>query len=169
MYVYSVLSSLIVLVYQWFGVTEPPVIIPDLSSPHRVTAKEGDTIQLVCNVTGVPAPTVTWYKKSSFSRHHSSMEGGIFWPWAENIISIFIIHCQDNNFSIIISSSLHLFCLFQSNVFQAIQTYLRRKPVIKYPRKENKQSKKIPMYMWCFAWLCYSHRLWRDGAADQEH
>nr|XP_022329416.1 lachesin-like isoform X1 [Crassostrea virginica] len=60
--------------YVVLSVHEPPVIIPDLSSPHRVTAKEGDTIQLVCNVTGVPAPTVTWYKKSSFSRHHSSME-----------------------------------------------------------------------------------------------
>ncbi|XP_062579733.1 lachesin-like isoform X2 [Saccostrea cucullata] len=55
--------------YVVLSVHEPPTIIPELSSPHKVTAKEGDTIQLVCNVTGVPTPTVTWY-----SRNHDNMK-----------------------------------------------------------------------------------------------
>jgi hypothetical protein len=58
-----------------YFIKEPPIIIHGLSSPYKVTAKEGDTVQLLCNVTGVPAPTVTWYKKSSNSRNHNHLEG----------------------------------------------------------------------------------------------
>ncbi|XP_067681504.1 limbic system-associated membrane protein-like [Haliotis asinina] len=39
----------------------PAKIIADLSSSD-VTALEGETLTLVCNVTGVPMPTVTWYR-----------------------------------------------------------------------------------------------------------
>lgn len=46
-------------------IIEPPAIIPKLSSPQKVIVREGDTVQLVCNVTGVPTPTVRWYKKLS--------------------------------------------------------------------------------------------------------
>ncbi|XP_056021894.1 lachesin-like isoform X2 [Ostrea edulis] len=60
--------------YIVLSVHEPPAIIPGMSSPQKVTAKEGETVQLVCNVTGVPAPTVTWYRKSSHSRNHINME-----------------------------------------------------------------------------------------------
>ncbi|XP_050402216.1 opioid-binding protein/cell adhesion molecule homolog isoform X2 [Patella vulgata] len=46
----------------------PAVIIHHLSSEDQ-TAKEGETVTLVCNVTGIPMPTVTWY------RHRSSEKG----------------------------------------------------------------------------------------------
>ena len=43
-------------------VAEPAKIIDHLSSGATVVVQEGDTVELVCNVTGVPHPTVTWYR-----------------------------------------------------------------------------------------------------------
>lgn len=57
-----------------------------MSSPQQVIAKEGKTVQLVCNVTGVPAPTVTWYRKSNPNRKHINMEG---MNWNELPVSAF--------------------------------------------------------------------------------
>ncbi|XP_041374972.1 limbic system-associated membrane protein-like [Gigantopelta aegis] len=39
----------------------PAAVIGQLSS-RDLTAVEGDTVSLVCNVTGIPEPTVTWYR-----------------------------------------------------------------------------------------------------------
>lgn len=41
--------------------TVPSAIIDQLSSSDMV-AEEGDTVMLVCNVTGVPHPEVTWFR-----------------------------------------------------------------------------------------------------------
>jgi len=41
----------------------PPEIVTDRSCAH-VTAAEGDDVTLECHVTGSPAPTVMWYRKS---------------------------------------------------------------------------------------------------------
>ncbi|XP_005091399.3 limbic system-associated membrane protein [Aplysia californica] len=43
-------------------VQEPAHIIGQLSSALSVMVREGETIELVCNVTGFPTPTVTWYR-----------------------------------------------------------------------------------------------------------
>ncbi|CAG5130475.1 unnamed protein product, partial [Candidula unifasciata] len=40
----------------------PPRIVEHLSSGATVSVREGDTVELVCNVTGSPPPTVTWYR-----------------------------------------------------------------------------------------------------------
>ncbi|KAL8578025.1 hypothetical protein ACOMHN_048801 [Nucella lapillus] len=39
----------------------PAKILDDFSSKDK-TPREGDTVTLVCNVTGIPMPTVTWYR-----------------------------------------------------------------------------------------------------------
>ncbi|XP_035825143.1 opioid-binding protein/cell adhesion molecule homolog, partial [Aplysia californica] len=41
----------------------PPAILSQLSS-DRVTLEEGESATLVCNVTGIPQPNVTWYKRN---------------------------------------------------------------------------------------------------------
>lgn len=73
-YMCQVNTAPIKIKYIILTVYEPPVIIPELSSQDKVVVREGDTVQLVCNVTGVPTPTVTWYKTSSHSSHHSNKE-----------------------------------------------------------------------------------------------
>ncbi|GAB1606111.1 opioid-binding protein/cell adhesion molecule homolog, partial [Argonauta hians] len=50
----------------------PPKIIDHLSSIDT-SVREGETVSLVCNVTGIPQPTVTWYRQK---RH----EGGVKEP-----------------------------------------------------------------------------------------
>lgn len=46
-----------------FIVSEPAKIIEELSSKDQ-TVEEGETVQLICNTTGIPTPTVTWYRRS---------------------------------------------------------------------------------------------------------
>ena len=46
--------------------TVPAAIIEHLSSDD-VTVQEGDTVVLVCNVTGVPTPDVTWFRRPASS------------------------------------------------------------------------------------------------------
>ncbi|XP_060062805.1 lachesin-like [Ylistrum balloti] len=48
-------------------VHEAASIIDELSS-FDTTAREGDTVQLICNATGIPPPTVTWYRRPSSTK-----------------------------------------------------------------------------------------------------
>lgn len=53
-------------------VVVPPTIISHLSSSD-MEVREGDTVTLICNVTGIPHPNVTWYRQSA-SNDYSTME-----------------------------------------------------------------------------------------------
>lgn len=47
-----------------FSLLEAPKIIDDMSS-FDITTREGETVQLVCNATGIPTPEVSWYRRPS--------------------------------------------------------------------------------------------------------
>lgn len=42
--------------------TVPASVIGQYSSDD-VTVREGDTVSLTCNVSGIPEPEVTWYRR----------------------------------------------------------------------------------------------------------
>jgi len=44
-----------------------PASIVAESSTGDVIVKEGDTVILTCNATGIPQPEVTWYRRSSLA------------------------------------------------------------------------------------------------------
>ncbi|XP_055881042.1 lachesin-like isoform X1 [Biomphalaria glabrata] len=46
-------------------VHEPPSIIDYLSTPNAISVREHVTVELVCNVTGLPPPTVSWNRVST--------------------------------------------------------------------------------------------------------
>ncbi|XP_076465362.1 limbic system-associated membrane protein-like [Babylonia areolata] len=52
-------------------VHEPAKIINHLSSSQTVVVQEGDKVELVCNVTGVPKPTVNWFRVPKGLMHRS--------------------------------------------------------------------------------------------------
>jgi len=51
--------------------SETAKIIDHLSSGATVVVQEGETVELVCNVTGVPHPTVTWFRIPTGLMHES--------------------------------------------------------------------------------------------------
>ncbi|KAL3867418.1 hypothetical protein ACJMK2_044620 [Sinanodonta woodiana] len=62
------------------NVLVPSKIIDELSSRDK-TAREGDTVMLLCNVTGVPLPEVTWYRLPSdmaIAKERLDLETGAF-------------------------------------------------------------------------------------------
>jgi neuronal growth regulator 1 len=51
----------------------PATIIDELSS-NDMTVQEGETVVLVCNVTGIPKPDVTWYRRPASGSKSSERE-----------------------------------------------------------------------------------------------
>ena len=47
-------------------VAVPPMIV-DYTQPVELTRTEGELVELFCNATGVPNPTVTWYRMNSWA------------------------------------------------------------------------------------------------------
>ncbi|OWF45992.1 Opioid-binding protein/cell adhesion molecule-like [Mizuhopecten yessoensis] len=43
-----------------------PTKIVDEWSSRDMTVSEGDTVELICNATGVPPPTILWYKQTQY-------------------------------------------------------------------------------------------------------
>ena len=71
-----------------------PASIVAESSSRDVIIKEGDTVVLTCNATGIPQPEVSWYRRSSLAfklGHHAKRirKYGVF---LEN--DLFECHCQ---------------------------------------------------------------------------
>jgi len=64
----AIKATLLTRRYRAVLFTVPASVIGQYSSDD-VTAREGDTVVLTCNVTGVPKPEVTWYR-----RHRSASD-----------------------------------------------------------------------------------------------
>ena len=54
---------------------EPPRIIASESTQPTLSVREGEKVELVCNVTGTPPPTVTWYRLPSGLRQPTAKAG----------------------------------------------------------------------------------------------
>lgn len=48
------------------SIAVPPNII-DYSDSDDVKARTGDSVELMCNATGIPTPTITWYRLNVWS------------------------------------------------------------------------------------------------------
>lgn len=65
-----------------------PTLHPEMSSKDK-TAKEGDTVELVCNVSGIPHPNVTWYRKSINGKKPKEREYvSSSWQWRASFLQI---------------------------------------------------------------------------------
>ena len=71
----AIIAPLCVFIYLIIGrrhraalFTVPATVIGQYSSDD-VTAREGDTVVLTCNVTGIPEPEVTWYRRHRTATH----------------------------------------------------------------------------------------------------
>lgn len=58
-----------------YCISVPPEII-EYSMDSKIQIREGQTIELVCNATGVPLPVVTWYKQNDLLTDYSDGIGG---------------------------------------------------------------------------------------------
>lgn len=64
------------------NVLVPPQILNDEGGREEIVAKEGETVNVVCNVSGIPAPSVKWYRRPLMDaegkeRERIGMEGEI--------------------------------------------------------------------------------------------
>jgi len=64
----------------YWSISVPAMIIDELSS-NDVTVQEGDVVILICNVTGVPRPDVTWYRRPAAPGKSADRESKIE-PWS---------------------------------------------------------------------------------------
>ncbi|KAK3091608.1 hypothetical protein FSP39_021142 [Pinctada imbricata] len=54
---------------------EAPTILDQGTTSH-VTVREGATVNITCNVSGVPPPRVSWYRRSSYNKHSAKEKIG---------------------------------------------------------------------------------------------
>ena len=69
-------------------ISVPARILDELSSDDT-TVHEGDNVVLVCNVTGVPRPTVRWLRRPFNSKAKGSEQERNKYKWPGKISSAF--------------------------------------------------------------------------------
>ncbi|KAK3606000.1 hypothetical protein CHS0354_025030 [Potamilus streckersoni] len=48
----------------YLNILVPATIIEKTSSPNIIVVDEGETVQMMCNATGFPEPSVTWFRRT---------------------------------------------------------------------------------------------------------
>ncbi|XP_052795088.1 limbic system-associated membrane protein-like isoform X3 [Mya arenaria] len=112
------------------NVLVPSKIVDSLSSRDQ-TVREGDTVTLVCNVTGVPTPEVTWYKLPNEGLHSSKERIG-------TAGEVLIIH----NVSRYCDGTYE--CVAYNNVDPAVTRKI--KVFVEFPPEVNLPTKRIGQY-----------------------
>ncbi|XP_074650834.1 limbic system-associated membrane protein-like isoform X2 [Tubulanus polymorphus] len=117
----------------------PPKIIESQSS-NDVIVKEGDTVQLVCNATGVPLPTITWYrvpsKDSGAEKERIGLNG-------EMIIIHNISRYCDDHYECIASNGV------STDVGRKMKVTVHFPPEIRLPNRRIGQSLKLQTMLEC--------------------
>ncbi|KAL8604467.1 hypothetical protein ACOMHN_042295 [Nucella lapillus] len=144
-----------------------PRIIEDLSSALTVVVQEGETVELVCNVTGVPLPTVTWYRLPTGLMHDEDRalqatrrkkqigENG-------EVLVIYNVtrYCDDVYECVAHNDVPH-------SAHRSIRVYVEFPPEVRLPNRKIGQSKRKTTILECVV-TAYPHAItvWRRHGHD---
>ncbi|BFY98117.1 hypothetical protein BsWGS_01157 [Bradybaena similaris] len=132
-----------------------PAKIIDHLSTSDVTVREGETVTMVCNVTGTPQPTVSWYRlvteSKGIQRHKVGVNGEVL------IIHNVTRHCGDRYECVAFNG-------VPPAVTRVIEVFVEFAPEIYLPNKRIGQEKGKETILECTV-TAFPHAvtMWKKG------